>query len=78
MRSGKCLDDQPADVPQLTDADGVGILCDPCGDRGRPPHYDYLERLLKPKLGTGGAELVGHIADFAYVVCADPQCYLYH
>ena len=69
-RPGKCLLDLPADVAQLIDVDGVGPLCNPCYDRG-PPHYAYLERLLKPKLGIANAELVESIANFAYKVCAD-------
>ena len=68
-RSGKCLLDMPEDVTPLTDIDGIGVLCDPCCHRGCPPHYEYLERLLEPKLGAV-AEIAERIINFTYVVCA--------
>ena len=55
-------------IPQgttiLYDVDGVGLLCDPCHDRGWPPHFDYLRELLK---GTTIDESAMHtIAMYAY------------
>ena len=69
---GKCLPDGglllPDDAVALWDVDGAGILCDPCLERGYPPHYDYLKGLLQARLGET-PELVECIADFAYPTC---------
>ena len=64
---GKCLADLPEDVPSLIDVDGIGVLCDPCVERG-PPHYEYLKKILGAKLGDV-ANLVESIAEFAYEEC---------
>ena len=67
---GKCLLAAylPDDAVSLVDVDGTGPLCDPCCDRGYPPHYDYLKGLLQARLGET-PELVECIADFAYPTC---------
>ena len=44
------------------------ILCEPCLDRGRPPHYKYMTRLLPPSMTN---ELVEAILGFAYERCYD-------
>ena len=60
--------DLPDDVPSLCDVDGIGVLCDHCLDRGCPPHYDYLKKILDAKLGAA-ANLVESVAEFAYEEC---------
>ena len=50
--------------------DGPRILCDSCYDRGRPPHWDYVGRILVSKLGET-RELAYIIANFAYPTCAN-------
>ena len=68
---GKCLWDLPPDITPLLDVDGIGVLCDPCYDRGHPPQYDYIQRLLRAKLGKPAVCKSGLIADFVYKACAD-------
>jgi len=57
----------PEGVAILTDVDGIGLQCDPCYVRGRPPHYDYLHKLLRANFAFAGAEYVLRtIAMYAY------------
>ena len=50
--------DMPEGVAPLTDVDNIGLLCDPCLARGRPPHYDYLRELLRTNFAIAGDEYV--------------------
>ena len=59
--------DMPEGVAKLTDVDSIGLLCDPCLARGRPPHYDYLRELLRTNFAIAGDEYVlVTIAMYAY------------
>ena len=66
---GKCLAYPEPYAASLIDVDGSGVLCDPCYERGWPPHYDKLEMLLAKKLDAA-SETVRMIAEFAYAPCA--------
>ena len=51
---GKCLEHPlPIGTPSLLDVDGSGVLCDPCYDRGYPPHSSVPPAL---ELATSPAE----------------------
>ena len=51
----------------LTDIDGVGLICVPCFERDCPPQFNYVWKLLgSKKLAWSSAWL---IARFAYPVC---------
>jgi len=52
------------------DVDPIGVLCDPCYERGWPPHYDKVEMLLAKKL-EAATENARRIAEFAYAPCAE-------
>ena len=65
-RAGKCTLEDIDGVTQLNDIDGVGLLCDPCQERG-PPHAEYLGKILRHKL-TGDSTVFHCIAGFAYSV----------
>ena len=52
----------------LIDIDGVGQLCAPCFSRGRPPHFDYLQKVLHFSV-LNQKELIESIAQYAYDVC---------
>ena len=60
------MNEVPPGVSQLSDIDGVGLLCDPCQERG-PPHAEYLGKILRHKL-TGDSTVFHCIAGFAYSV----------
>ena len=66
-KSGKCLDDVYPPAVSLMDVDGIGVVCDPCDERGYPVHYDYLKGLLQARLSS---EIVEGIADLAYEGCS--------
>ena len=64
-------------VAELTDVDGIGLLCEPCHVRGWPPHYDYLRELLRAKIfrippyddlrePLAGEDIMHSIAMYAY------------
>ena len=53
-------------IPGLCDIDGIGLLCDPCNNAGRPPHGRYLQAVLKVPRSAG--EL---IAAYKYPVYAE-------
>ena len=59
----------PEDVTPLWDIDGTGVLCEPCDDRSCPPHYDYLSKMVGPRLSDNPG-LIETIAKFAYPICA--------
>ena len=68
---GKCLEHPlPIGTPSLLDVDGSGVLCDPCYDRGYPPHYDWLEIMFATKLGGLPLTTIA-ITEYAYQRCAD-------
>ena len=67
---GKCTDVLAEDVTPLWDIDGIGVLCEPCDDRWCPPHYDYLSKMLGPRL-SDNPSLIDAIAQFAYPICAE-------
>ena len=59
--------DMPEGNAPLTDVDGIGLLCDPCLARGRPPHYDYLRKLFRTNFAITVDEYVlVTIAMYAY------------
>ena len=69
---GKCLERPlPIGTPSLIDVDGLGVLCDPCCDRGYPPHYDWLEKMFATKLGSLPLVTTIAITEYAYQRCAD-------
>ena len=37
-------------IASLLDVDGIGVICIPCYERGWPPQYEYVQRLLQPKM----------------------------
>ena len=45
-------------MSQWIDIDGVGLLCDPCQERG-PPHAEYLGKILRDKLRGDSAVFHG-------------------
>ena len=57
-------------VTGLLDVDGLGVICSPCYNRGCPPHYYYLPRLLKVEWPVAMV-----IANYAYAVCAKTEGY---
>ncbi len=61
---GKCIDEDG--VEHLCDAGPKGPLCDPCYDRGQPPHLRKYSRLL-PRLMP--ETVVVNILEFAFNVC---------
>ena len=63
---GKCIDEDG--VEHLSDAGPIGPLCDPCNDRGQPPHLRKYSRLL-PRLMPD--TVVVNILEFAFNVCYD-------
>ena len=69
---GKCLEHPlPIGTPSLLDVDGSGVLCDPCYDRGYPPHYDWVENMFGTKLGILSLATTSAITEYAYQRCAD-------
>ena len=70
-RGKNLLHPLPVGTPSLIDIDGTGILCDPCYDRGCPPHYDWLENMLRTKLGQATTETTILITDYTFQRCAD-------
>ena len=67
-KRGKCC---LGSEPTLLDCDGIGFLCEPCYERGRPPHAEYLQRLLGPLL-NGEPHLALRVSELAYPVCNTP------
>ena len=53
--------------PTLLDVDGIGLLCEPCHERGWPPHAEYLQMLLRPVL-KGDPHLAEIVSEFIYPV----------
>ena len=51
----------------LTDVDGIGLMCDPCLGREKPPHDAYLRELFRTKfpIACDGYVLL-NIAMYAY------------
>ena len=69
---GKCMidEDLPIGTPGLIDIDGIGVLCDPCYYRGYPPHYDWVQNLLKTKFGQAAPEIASTITEYTFQRCA--------
>ena len=55
----------PEGVAILWGVDPIGLLCEPCYARGRPPHYDYL-REIRRALPLHGENIMEAIAKYAY------------
>ena len=63
---GKCIHEDG--VEHLSDAGPIGPLCDPCNDRGQPPHLRKYSRLLPRWMPE---TVVVNILDFAFQACHD-------
>ena len=52
------------------DVDGVGVICEPCYERGYPPHFSYLSRLLSVEW-----PIATIIARYTFAACAKSEGY---
>ena len=50
---GKCSIDLAPNITPLADVDGIGVLCDPCRDRGGPPNYVPSHSMLTFVISIG-------------------------
>ena len=55
---------------RTSDVDGVGVICEPCYERGYPPHFSYLSRLLSVEW-----PIATIIARYAFAACAKTERY---
>ena len=62
----------PDGVMILMDVDSAyGLVCDPCYNRGWPPHYDYLCKILRTNETLTEPDILHAIAMYAYPVYAE-------
>ena len=59
-----------APLVHLWDIDGTGILCHPCDERGEPPHYSYIGRLLPQRISALPV-VAREITNYLYELCND-------